>query len=520
MRTIPLFRQKSKVDSFAGRRPQLFVLLIAWLLIGAAGTVWSLASPLMSAPDEPAHTIKAAAVAHGQLGGNSSGVQGELLTVKVPKYVADVGSYNCFATHPETTANCINPVLEPDETMVEAQTSAGNYNPVYYSIVGVATLALSGEPALYAMRLISAWCTAFFLAATFYAAVRMRRSQFMVIASAISITPAVLFLSGSVNPNALEIATAGSFYLGICAMLERRDDQHNDWLLVAVVTASGVLLSNTRPLSLLWLAVAVAAAFIGHTPSAVRSVLGKRSFQGAAAIVALSCLFALWWSLTAESLNSLFAVTPPIPADQAALLMLDRTVGYMREYVGVLGSLDTSPPMAVVYTWVLALGALLLLSFTARPTRLRWPVALLAVALVAVPPALQAGSSETIGWIWQGRYALALVVMLVLASGVAVRFRPFKVTPWSTSIIRWSLVLGVLAHTYLLLQGFRRYTVGIHGDHINWTEMFEPQWQPPFSWQGLTIAYILVLSVATVCLYRLLTSRRKPALDTRMTSEA
>ena len=65
---------------------------------------------------------------------------------------------------------------------------------------------------------------------------------------------------------------------------------------------------------------------------------------------------------------------------------------------------------------------------------------------------------------------------------------------------------GALAHVYLLLQGLRRYTVGIAEGHVNWTEMFAPHWQPPFSWQGLALAYIVVLGIAGYCLYRLLTS--------------
>lgn len=504
-----------------GPRPSpVTVLVIGWLLLGAAGSIWSFASPLMSAPDEAAHVIKAAAVVRGQYAGGSSEVQGEALTVQVPKYIADFSNYNCFATHPEKTPVCSPPIDGADQSLVPAQTSAGNYNPVYYAVVGLGSLGLTGEPAIYSMRLISAWLTAFFLAAIFYAAASMRRNHFMMIASAISLTPTVLFLTGSVNPNALEIGTAAAFYMGLCSMLERRPQAQLSKLPAVIVTASGILLSNTRPLSFLWIAVALAAALLGHNLTSIRAVLITRSFQLSAFLVGLSCLFALWWSLSARSLDSLFAVTPPIPADEAALLMLDRTVGYMREYVGVLGSLDTAPPMAVVYAWVLGFGSILLLSFTARPTRLRWPVALLAVAVIAIPPALQAGSSEKLGWIWQGRYALALVVMLILASGIAVRFRPFKVTPWTTSIIRWSLVLWALAHTYLMLEGLRRYTVGVHGDHVNWSEMFVPQWQPPFSWQGLTVAYILVLSVAGVCLYRLLTTRQTQTLSTRTPSES
>jgi hypothetical protein len=49
--------------------------------------------------------------------------------------------------------------------------------------------------------------------------------------------------------------------------------------------------------------------------------------------------------------------------------------------------------------------------------------------------------------------------------------------------------------------------------------MFDPQWQPPFTWQGLTVAYILVLSVAGICLYRLLTTPQAPALSNRVPAE-
>jgi len=505
MRTsLLLHKPTSAVRKFSAVPSQLHVLLIAWLLIGAASTVWCFASPLMSAPDEAAHTIKAAAVARGQYGGTSSGVQGELLTVEVPKYVAEVQNFNCYATHPEITANCYQPTDGADRTPVKATTSAGNYNPVYYAIVGLGSRGIAGEPALYAMRIISAWVTSFFLAAFFYAASCMRKSRYMLIASAVSLTPAVLFLSGAVNPNGLEIATTGAFYMGLCVMLENAGKSRPSWLTTAIVVISGILLANTRPLSLLWLALAVMAAVIGHSRFALLALLKAKRFQLSVVLVSVSCLFAVWWTLTAHSLDSLFAVTPPLPADEAAILMLDRTVGYMREYVGVLGSLDTAPPAAVVYTWVLGFGWLLMLAFTARPVKLRWPVAMTTIAVLAVPPVLQAGSSETVGWIWQGRYALALVILLILVSGRAVRFRPFNPSPWSASLIRWSLVLGVLAHAYLLLQGLRRYTVGLHGDHINWTEMFEPQWQPPMSWQGLAVAYVIVLSIAGLCLYRLL----------------
>ena len=519
MRTPPLLSPTSSIQVSAARASPLRVLFIAWLLLGAAGTLWCFASPLMSVPDEPAHAIKAAAVARGQFGGSSTGIQGEPLTVNVPGYIAHLGEYSCFAQHSNVTPACATPINATDRGWIPARTSAGNYNPVYYVIVGMGSRGLSGEAAVYAMRLISTWMAAFFLAGIFCAASSLRRFHMPVIASAIALTPAVLFLSGSVNPNALEIAATGAVFMSLCAIFEQSAIAARiSRLILVVVALSGALLANTRPLSLLWLAIAATAAVLCYGVPTMLRTLTKRGFQIALLIVGLSSLFALWWVVSVKSFESLLTGSEPIPADVAAVSMLDRTFGFIAEYVGVLGWLDTYPPAAVIFTWVLGMGFLLVLGLTARPIRNRWPLAMLSVIVLSVPVALQASASESLGWIWQGRYNLPALVTLLLVCGIAARFLPFRITPWKSSILRWTIVLAVLAHVYLMLEGMRRYTVGIHGDHVNWTEMFEPEWQPPFSWQGLTIAYVVVLAVAGVCLYRMLTARQLPVAKTRTPS--
>lgn len=467
----------------------------------------------MSVPDEPAHAIKAAAVARGQFGGSSTGIQGEPLTVNVPGYIAHLGEYSCFAQHSDVTPACATPIDATDRGWIPAKTSAGNYNPVYYGIVGMGSRGLSGESAIYAMRLISTWIAAFFLAGIFCAASSLRRFHLPVIASAIALTPAVLFLSGSVNPNALEIAATGALFMSLCAIFEQSASAARASRLILVVGAlAGALMANTRPLSLLWLAIAAIAAVLCYGVPTLLRTLTQRGFQIALLTVSLSSLFALWWVVSVKSFESLLTGSEPIPADVAAVSMLDRTFVFISEYVGVLGWLDTYPPVAVTFTWVVGMGFLLVLGMTARPIRNRWPLAMLSLVVVSVPVALQASTSESLGWIWQGRYNLPALVTLLLACGIAARFLPFRITPWKSSILRWTIVLAVLAHVYLMLEGMRRYTVGIHGDHVNWTEMFEPEWQPPFSWQGLTIAYIAVLAFAGVCLYRMLTARQSPAV--------
>ncbi|WP_324642456.1 DUF2142 domain-containing protein [Pseudarthrobacter sp. LT1] len=483
------------------------VLIVAWLIFGSIGSVWSFASPLMSVPDEPAHAIKAAAVARGQLMGTGSGVQGDPLVVQVPGYIANLNVRSCFAQHSNITADCAKPVDATDRGWTAGKTSAGNYNPVYYAIVGMGSRGLSGEPAIYAMRIISSWLVGFFLAAIFAAAFSLRHFRRPVIAAAVALTPAVFFLSGSINPNALEIATTGAVFLSLCAVFEQVAGRTSlQRLPLVLLTLSASLLAHTRPLSLLWLALAAIAAVLCYGFGTLMKTLAQRGFQIAMGIIALSCVFALWWVFSARSFDSLLAGAP-MRAEDAAVAMLDKTVFFMVEYVGVLGWIDTMPPPGTLYTWVLGFGALLFLAYTARPVRGRWVMALLTVTVIAVPTALQASSSEKLGWIWQGRYALAMVVTLILAAGVTTRFRQFRITPWSKSMIRWGLVLGVLAHTYIFLEGLRRYTIGIQ-DHVNWTEMFDPRWQPPLTWQGLAVIYIALLAAGAVCLYRLLTVKR------------
>lgn len=370
------------------------------------------------------------------------------------------------------------------------------------------------------MRLISTWVSAFFLASVFSAASSLRRFHMPVVAGAIALTPAVLFLAGSVNPNSLEIAATAALFMNLCAVFEQSASRMRIRTLNVVTGAvSGVLLANTRPLALLWLAIAALAAVLCYGFPVLIRALKERRFLAALSAVFLSCVFALWWVVSAKSFDSLLA-GPPIPGDQAAVAMLDKSIIFMVEYVGVLGWLDTMPPPGALYAWVLGFGVMLFLAFTARPVRGRWAMLLMTLAVIAVPTVLQASSSDTLGWIWQGRYTLAMVVTMLLVAGVTIRFRPFRLTPWRKSAIRWGIILAILAHVYVFLEGLRRYTVGIRGIYVNWSEMFDPEWQPPFSWQGLTVAYIVVLSVAGVCLYRLLTTRQTPALSGRTTSES
>ena len=105
------------------------VLVLSFLSVFALTVLWSLASPLMSVPDEPAHTVKAAAVARGELLGETDGAQGSAMTVTVPEYIAATHEQTCYKHQRQIPASCA-PGVGGSTGLVSAETTAGNYNPL------------------------------------------------------------------------------------------------------------------------------------------------------------------------------------------------------------------------------------------------------------------------------------------------------------------------------------------------------------------------------------------------------
>lgn len=474
---------------------------LVFAVLGLLTVLWSFASPLMSVPDESAHAIRAASVAQGQLLGDSSGQQSEQSVVTVPGYIADLRAQECYAHDAAAPAACAPGVDAGDTQLRQAETSAGNYNPVYYLFVGLPTLLLSGAPAIYGMRILSGLIGVAFLASALQAAGRLGKPKWPLAAGYVAITPMVLFLNASINPNALEIAAAAAFFMNTCVAFEKYRTLSDVKINIIMVAVSGAALANTRPVSLLWLALAAAAVVLAYGFRPLLPILRDRLSQAMIVLLGLSCAFSLAWLVIADSFKSLLGDPVDLAPDTAAAIMFDRTFDYVSGYVGVMGWLDTPLPAGVYMFWHLLMGAVLLAGLSARPVRGRFGVYLLVVAVLVVPPVMQAQVIQSLGWIWQGRYLLALVVMLLLACGVAFRFHSFPSSPWARGAAKWLLGGAVAAHGFAFVYTLRRYTVGIQ-DTVRWNEMFHPAWQPPFTWQLLTVAYFLVLLVGAVLVYR------------------
>ncbi len=477
--------------------------ITAFIVLGMLSSLWALASPLMSSPDEPAHTIKAAAVVRGQLQGKNGAAQGERTVVTVPAYIASVeGLPACFAWKPLVAAGCAPQVPASDTNPVEARTSAGNYNPMYYAVTGLPSLVFSGAKAIYAMRIASALIVSAFLALALASLASLRRGRLPLLIGAVSLTPMVLYLGGAINPNALEIGASMAVFATLCLALERMGSSATWKRPLAAMAVSAAILANTRAASLLWLALAVGAALLIFGRRPLQLAVRQRFVWLMAAIVAAGCGLSILWLKTADSFQSLLGEGIDATPIQIVAVMLDRTFEFAAGYVSYLGWLDTRGPSGVLVIWSVLIGATLIaaLSFSRRSSR--FAVGGLLLAMVALPPLLQIPLAKDVGYIWQGRYILALLVVMTAACAVALRHVSL---PRGTAVRRSvgiTVGLAVFGHFYSFVFGLRRYTIGLQ-ESSNWSDMVDKaQWQPPLGWVALALLYLAVLVAAAVVLHR------------------
>lgn len=496
-----------------GPDPMAFkVFLRIFALIALLTSAWSLATPLMAFPDEPSHTIKAAAVARGQFTIQEGQSYGHGIHVGVPSYIANLSAQTCTAFRRDVTASCAPPIPMDDNYLTIGVTSAGLYNPSYYWLVGLPSLFFTGEPAVLAMRVISAILSSVFLAAGLTALTRMRRPKWPVAAACVALTPMVLFMCSGINPNSIEIAATMAAFCGLLVCLERVRHLNDVRPAILTVGISAIVLANTRNVSLVWLLVAfsVAVTFFGFRHLGL--LLRNRLVLVTLGVTIVGVALGLAWIVlmmfapgsTAAAPEGIINIVEGVRPDQAFVTMMDRSFDFVTQYIGVMGWLEVPAPQAVLQFWSLLLMAATLLPFLTRPRRVAAGFWVALLGLAVVPALIQASLIGTVGYIWQGRYNLPLFMVAVIAAGVAVRFRQFPADGGHRSLVRVLIVAGSVAHAYTFMNALRRYVVGLN-DKGNWQIMItNPEWQPPFSWPMLALAYTALLYVAASGLYRYL----------------
>lgn len=492
-------------------RPLRTLVLLTCLFSVLFG-LWSAATPLMGFPDEPAHTIRAAAVVRGQVLVEEGTSFGHGVHVKVPDYIANLHAQGCYKFNRGQAADCA-PLVYSDDTYANiGVTSAGSYNPMYYWLVGFPTLLMSGAPALYAMRLVSAVLCAVFFAAGFTALTELRRPQYAVILAALAATPMVLFLGGGINPNSIEIAATMAAFSGFVVVL---DNWRNTKVVVpalATVSAATVVLANARQISLVWLLCALIVGFCSFKFRRTLQVFRDKRVLTAVALTVPGVVLGLFWVYVASrgpanvgvAPDGIASPHPDAPLYRGFMIMLDRTYEFFPQYIGVMGWLDTPAPELVMLVWGAFMIVALILPFCIRPLR-SWTGYWVALAMLyLVPAVLQTVLWRSMGFIWQGRYTLPLVVVLLISVGLGLRRLRFHTNPANTHFARVISWLIIACHTLTFVYVLRRYVVGI-SESANWQTLFSsPDWQPPFGWFLLTALYLCASTAAVELLFRYL----------------
>jgi hypothetical protein len=472
-------------------------------------SLWSAATPLMGFPDEPAHTIKAAAVVRGQVLVEEGTSFGHGVHVKVPDYIANLHGQGCYKFNRGQAADCAPLVYADDTYMNIGVTSAASYNPMYYWLVGLPTLVMSGAPAIYAMRLISALLCAVFFAAGFTALTELRRPQYAVALAALATTPMVLFLGGGINPNSVEIAATMAAFSGFVVVL---DNWRNTKLVIPAlvsVAASTVVLANARQISLVWLLCALVAGICSFRFRRTLQVFRDKRVLIAVALAVPGTLLGLYWTWIAAhgpanvgvAPDGIASPQPDAPLYRAFMIMLDRTYDFFPQYIGVMGWLDTPVPELVMLVWGALMIAALVVPFCIRPLR-SWTGYWVALAMLYVVPALlQTALWRSMGFIWQGRYTLPLVVVLFITVGLGLRRLRFVHNDRAAQMAKTLFWLIGACHTLAFVYVLRRYVVGI-SESANWQTLFSsPDWQPPSGWLLLTVLYLAAVAAGMEILF-------------------
>lgn len=482
----------------SGRRwwwwPVAFVSLM--LLQGA----WSLATPPVASPDEPAHVYRAVSLWEGQLlpeRPTSAGWE-----VQVPQSVKAYGySSDCFRRHPERSAACSPDRLSTASTPTKVRTGAGRYLPVYYAFVGWPSRFDATVRGLYAMRLLSALVTAALLATAVTIALRWRGPRWPALGIALAITPMVLSFGGVVNPSSWEMAGGVLLWTALLALLSGQSSQSpRVLLLLAGLGATAELV--TRRISPGWVVLVAAVLLLASGAAQRRFVLRRRMTWVVAAVLAALAAFSVWWHLTFDlaSLGNTVDKHKGLTRFGTVVAAADRLPYWMHQQYGIFGWLDTWSPAVCFAIWWGLVFTLFAAALFASRGRLR--VALLVTALL--PPVLsvlvESSTWNRFGPSWQARYVMPFSLGLTLLSAAVLaragRWQPSLVR----SVARWAVLTLAAVNSFTFIAALHRWTSGINGEWLG-----SLAWQPP----GRAVPVVLLYLAGTAVLSWLLL---RPAL--------
>lgn len=470
---------------------------------------WALITP-MNATDEAAQVVKAAATVRLQnlgvvehvpksalgLGKHSALTVGEVSIYRVPASFA-VREMPCFMNGADNPS-CARPMTN-NPRITSVISYVGNYNPLYYVLVGWPTLLLLGAKCVYLMRFCSAFLNALLLGLAARTVLDSRRPRRALLCLTAAATPMTLFFGGIVNPNGTEICAAVLVWCVVLRLATADEPVSQVARGLAGRGALGlVLLLNLRMLGPLWVTLIAAFGWWIARPDTRKALVRCRLVQIAASGSAVFGVTSLLWTrFTPMELVSLSGSHPRFL--RAARITLDLAPRDLREMIFSYDWAEVQLPMLAA----VLLTATYTLLFAPLLTDRRYVLPFLAMAagVVAIPVVLQGYEMRTLGLIWQGRYLLPFATGLALLAGFA-DLDPRRAVPEMNG--------RVLEHwlgAFVALSGLTCFWWAVR-NNANGNGILGPllprhvHWAPAVTWPGAVLPYLLGTALLGWALWR------------------
>ncbi len=489
--------------------------VVAWLVISALTILWSLSVPLMSAPDEPHHVVKAVAVWRGEwLGVHAKGFNVATMTVQVPQtYERALGEFDCYRQRSAKPAGCAKPIIASSK-IVPARTHVGRYPPFYYLLVGWPSLLSVAADTMRWMRVISALLNSAVLGFGVFLIRRFRMGAGVLVGLCCTLTPVSIYMDSTVQPNGLEVSLG--ILVAICVIgLARFADQTPDLelrpprLLIATTGAAASALVLVRGLSPLWLGCLGIVALLLVPWAHWRRWLGLRDVRIWIGVVVVFTALALAWIIGSDALAIqpwASAINPyqHVSDFREFQLVLGRDGWYAEQMIGKL-TRDSQLPIPAYIVAFTALCLMIIVGFVRGTIRERIALGFSFLGSALIPVALAAPRIRTHGINWQGRYIMPFAAAIVLIAAMAA-FRPVRDRGRTVLIARIAALMVVAT---FLLEGVsywstvRRYTVGTNGP-LNLLSVAHPDWSPVLPLQLLAAVVPVLLGGIAVFFVALL----------------
>ena len=486
---VRTLRQSTRTD----RRLWLAVFAI----VTALTALFALGAPYFSGPDEPSHDARAWSVIHGQVLGADQDFGGFRI-VRVPEWLgADRVNTECYRLDENVPAGCFS--LSSGTATVESPTSAGSQLPFFYVPSGLPLLAVSQGPGLLLARMFGGAVAAAFVASAVVTARGSRARRWLTPSVLLACPPMFLYIAAVTNPSGLEIAAAISMWVSVLVLAVERRIDPRVVLRLAVAVVAVVL---ARQLGPLWVAVALGFGAWAAGWERMKELAGDRSMRLAALATAVSGVVWAGWILVARPLvtesNSAAQTLTTVGTLEA---QIGRLWGVTQQAIGVFGYLDVRLPLFTYLVWIFGTVVLLALCWMFGSGRLAYAAVSLLLVSFAIQMAGEFRSVDTIGFFWQGRYSLPMLVgvPLLAAIGLGTSERTPRVP--RRAVITAGGAIGV-ALFLAYYQMLRRYMVGAAGPLRIWNGA---DWTPPvpailllLAFAVATVAWVLVCAIAGV----------------------